>query len=1623
MLGSRRGFLWLFPCLMAMVVVGASGVPRTAMADSFDWRTVNGFNWNTPIKSQFGGTCWDFSSCATLEAKYKLTRNDPVFDADVSEQQICWETNPDMGSTGGGWGTAVLDYFTSHGAVSEAECPYQSSSPDVGIAPYWPLASGWQNRVWKSTSNLNDFTSDTNTMKSYLKTTGPLEVGLWAGHDLYTSVADMIANYRAPDASGFDHEVSLVGYQDDARIPTGGYWIIKNSWGFSNNNLNDYGNNGYYLIPYGNLEIHNDISAITGAVYYSGAMAAATWTGGAGTWAAGDATKWNSGTYAWENKETTATFTGAGGVVTISGTAITHGLTISSGATGYSFSGGALTVTSGGITANESTTISSPVTVGAPQSWTVASGRTLTVGDVHTIISTLTVTGSGNTTVNGTLDGGGVINSLGAAPGNIVKTGSGALSLNGPANYSGNISATAGTLNFIPTAGVTGVYSGAISGSVPISKSGAGTVVFSAANTYTGGTTVSNGALQANSGAGLPSSSYLSLDGGVLQSNVAGTFSRTLNGTSGSNRFRWTANGGGFAAGGGPLTVRVNNGTGALTWGTTVGSYIVGTLKFGSTTAANVVTFQNGINLNAATRTINVDDNPATGADYAAISGVISYGSGTAGITKTGGGVLVLTGADTYNGTTTVSGGGLQAAIGTGIPSSSFLKLDGGVYQSNGTYTFTRGLGSSGGAFQWTANGGGFAAGPGALTVNIGSGSALTWGTTVGSNIVGTLKFGSPTAANVTTFQNRINLNGANRTIQVDDNPSTNADYAVMSGVISNGTGTAGIVKTGGGILSLTATETYNGSTTISGGVLKADPGVGLPTNSFLALDGGVMQFNTATTFTRSMGTSGSTVEWTAYGGGFSTSANPLTVNIGNGTALSWGTTLGTNVEGTLKLNSLAAGNVLTFQNALNLNGGARTVQIDSPNQASNVLGSDYVVMSGVLSDSAGGATLTKTGAGVLALTGSAGNTYSGLTTVTGGGLYLNKTSGYAIPGNLTLAGNTQYWVTCQRDNQIAPTSTINWSGTGAWQELQLMGHSLTLAGISATPTAGGVIQGAWDDTGISANSVLTVNNTVDCSYTGYMRDKALGSGTGHFQLVKSGPATLTLGGGNISYTGGTTINAGKLVLQDVTDGSFLASSIVNNATLELNNSTDATFNTPVSGSGVLSKADGNTLTLGSNVNCSGGLSFNSGTVVMTDLNTAILGGAITNGGALTVNTNATNMTISGPISNGTNVGQVIKNGPGILTLTGNNTYGDGVGWIGFTTVNGGVLQADRGAGLPAGSCLVLNGGVFQSNSVATFDTGFWYNWGFLTWNGGGFSAGGGKLTVNVGGGQQLTWGTDGWSNLAGTMILSSTSARYETQVLNNIDLNGGARTIQVDKNPNSTGDFATISGVISDSVGGATLTKTGLGKLVLTGANTYTGGTNVNAGLLAAAGTAVPGSIAVNSGGAFSPGVTVGSATTGGATWNGGGKYVFEIDSATGAAGSNWDLWSIVGSLSASSAFTISAMTESSDGVAGQMPNFNNANSYQWLLASTTGAMPSNLVSMLSLDGGGFQNALAGTGRIYLSESADFKSLYLNYSPTGGTGNAPMVGGGAAVPEPGTLALLAAGLAGLLAYGWRKRR
>ena len=146
-------------------------------------------------------------------------------------------------------------------------------------------------------------------------------------------------------------------------------------------------------------------------------------------------------------------------------------------------------------------------------------------------------------------------------------------------------------------------------------------------------------------------------------------------------------------------------------------------------------------------------------ADYDVQAGTINVvlaGGSTIDLNKTGAGTAILSSANTYAGMTVISGGALRADLGTNIPSGSFLRLDGGMLETVAATTFTRSLGTSGSTFQLTANGGGFSAATAPLTVNVGGGSAtLNWGTSVGSQIVGTLKFGSHDGCKLRDFPER----------------------------------------------------------------------------------------------------------------------------------------------------------------------------------------------------------------------------------------------------------------------------------------------------------------------------------------------------------------------------------------------------------------------------------------------------------------------------------------------------------------------------------------------------------------------------------------------------------------------------------------------------------------------------------------------------------------------------------------------------------------------------------------------------------------------------------------------------------------------------------------------------
>jgi C1A family cysteine protease len=233
--------------------------PAWALEDPtyFDWRDVEGKDYTTPIRSQsvdgeyYAGTCWAFGVVASFESKLEICYDDPDWNPDLSEQHmICDGT---AGNSTRGWEYKALQFLVDTGIVTEEELPYTAEDD----SPYWPLAEGWEDRVYTITGYEKLLDVSTDNVKTMLRTCGPLVASMYTPDD-WIPRPDSAPPTSAEPTGGVNHTVSVIGYMDDDLIDGGGYWIIKNSWGTG------YGDNGYYYIPYGVLESHNRLYAITG---------------------------------------------------------------------------------------------------------------------------------------------------------------------------------------------------------------------------------------------------------------------------------------------------------------------------------------------------------------------------------------------------------------------------------------------------------------------------------------------------------------------------------------------------------------------------------------------------------------------------------------------------------------------------------------------------------------------------------------------------------------------------------------------------------------------------------------------------------------------------------------------------------------------------------------------------------------------------------------------------------------------------------------------------------------------------------------------------------------------------------------------------------------------------------------------------------------------------------------------------------------------------------------------------------------------------------------------------------------------------------------------------------------
>lgn len=419
------------------------------------------------------------------------------------------------------------------------------------------------------------------------------------------------------------------------------------------------------------------------------------------------------------------------------------------------------------------------------------------------------------------------------------------------------------------------------------------------------------------------------------------------------------------------------------------------------------------------------------------------------------------------------------------------------------------------------------------------------------------------------------------------------------------------------------------------------------------------------------------------------------------------------------------------------------------------------------IGDGAGGMTLTKSGAGTQIFT--VAQSYTGTTTSTGGALVAATTA--ALPG-YNVAGKMIF-------NGGAIGGQVGGAGWTTGEVDTLLSNATKTSGALGIDTTNGNLT-QW--------TPFTTTNF------------------GSLGLNKLGANDLTLDQAN-TYTGPTTVTAGTLTITNA---------------LALQNSSLVT-----TGAGSLVLSGVTTLNLGALSGATG------------DLATIITGySGVT---AINLNTPATtpggDFNYTGIISEGALGMTLTKNGVGVQALSGANTY------TGATQIDGGILVFRNKASKSAATATAAAAGTIGlgvKTGDATFysetEVGDLFNTNTL----GGFSldsASGVAIdTTNAGGSFDQTVALTAARSLtklgSGTLVLSqvnsysgSTSVLAGTLSLTGSLTGGGAISTS-----GSSVLTQSAAGVIS---GASTLTQGSTGTSTLAGANSYTGVTNVNLGQL----------------------------------------------------------------------------------------------------------------------------------------------------------------------------------------------
>lgn len=454
------------------------------------------------------------------------------------------------------------------------------------------------------------------------------------------------------------------------------------------------------------------------------------------------------------------------------------------------------------------------------------------------------------------------------------------------------------------------------------------------------------------------------------------------------------------------------------------------------------------------------------------------------GLTKTGSGTLVLSGANTFQGVTAVNAGTLVLANSSALGSSTF----GNTVASGAGLHFQGGITVTEGSFTVTGSG----SGPGATGVlrNVSGNNTLASTVTLG----GASTFVS--AADRLTIGGTVSLNGHALTLD-------GAGDLRFSSAVS---GTGSVQKTGSGTAEFQGGTNITGSFSHTGGAVSVTGNLVATTGITLASSGNV-----------------------AVSGNVSTAGNMVVSGAGL-------TNVTGNISATGSFSHTGTGNVsvtgnLAANSGLTLSGDgdvSLTGHLASSAGAIVISGAGDVTATGGINSAAGGITISGTGdrtfsgpvntAGGLAVSG------DGLTTITGNINAGSTAVSFSGPGDVVVSGAqiNSGGLSITGSGAVSSSSTLNLGGgdlaIGGSGTVNLSGSAINVGNVAITGSATTTLDTQINATGGSFTQSGTGTTTFTGTGTNYFNSVNITGGT--IVLEQTGGQALQVGSGNVNISG-----------------------------------------------------------------------------------------------------------------------------------------------------------------------------------------------------------------------------------------------------------------------------------------------------------------------------------------------------------------------------------------------------------------------------------------------------------------------------------------------------------------------